>query len=101
MRLNKVNKNGSLSIILPKELINDLGLKERQLIELLGTSKNSVVFSINEVEKQSVQDVLKELQTLLESFKKLLNNMPKELQMDEEVVKNLLKQRILGILEII
>lgn len=101
MRLNKVNKNGSLSIILPKELINDLGLKERQLIELLGTSKNSVVFSINEVEKQSVQDVLKELQTLLESFKKLLNNMPKELQMDDEVVKNLLKQRILGILEII
>lgn len=101
MRLNKVNKNGSLSIILPKDLINDLELQEKQNIEVLITSKNSVVFSINEVEKQSVQDVLKELQTISESFKKLLNNMPKELQMDDEVVKNLLRQRILGILEII
>ena len=101
MKLNKVNKNGSLSIILPKDLINDLELQEKQNIEVLITSKNSVVFSINEVEKQSIQEVLKELQTTSESFKKLLNNLPKELQMDDEVVRTLLKQKILSILEII
>lgn len=101
MKLNKVNKNGSLSIILPKDLINDLELQEKQKIEVLITSKNSVVFSINEVEKQLIQDVLKELQTTSESFKKLLNNLPKELQMDDEVVRTLLKQKILSILEII
>lgn len=101
MKLNKVNKNGSLSIILPKDLINDLELQEKQNIEVLITSKNSVVFSINQIEKQSIQDVLKELQTTSESFKKLLNNLPKELQMDDEVVRTLLKQKILSILEII
>ena len=78
MKLNKVNKNGSLSIILPKDVIKDLELKERQLIELIGFTRNTLLFSLNEQEKQPIVNVLNELQLTKESFNQMLKSIPKD-----------------------
>ena len=99
MKLNKVNKNGSLSIILPKDIISKLDLKEGNNVDISAVTKNSIIFSLKKIEKHSLEELLKELELTKDSFYKLIETLPKELNNSEDILKDLLKYRLLGILE--
>lgn len=99
MKLNKVNKNGSLSIILPKDIISKLDLKEGNNVDISAVTKNSIIFSLKKIEKHSLEELLKELELTKDSFYKLIKTLPKELDNSEDILKDLLKYRLLGILE--
>lgn len=93
MKLNKVNKNGSLSIILPKSLTNNNGWQEGEEMTLLVATANSVVLSKDNVQKDTLDKILQDLKVPIESFSKLADNV------DNESLRLLLKQYLLGVIE--
>lgn len=93
MKLNKVNKNGSLSIILPKSLTNNNGWQEGEEMTLLVATANSVVLSKDNVQKDTLDKILQDLKVPIESFSKLADNV------DKESLRLLLKQYLLGVIE--
>ena len=93
MKLNKVNKNGSLSIILPKSLTNNNGWQEGEEMTLLVATPNSVVLSKDNVQKDTLDRILQDLKVPIESFSKLADNV------DNESLRLLLKQYLLRVIE--
>ena len=93
MKLNKVNKNGSLSIILPKALTKTNGWQEGEEMTLLVATPNSVVLSKDNVQKDTLDRILQDLKVPTESFSKLADNV------DNESLRLLLKQYLLGVIE--
>lgn len=93
MKLNKVNKNGSLSIILPKSLTKTNGWQEGQEMSLLAETPNSVVLSKDNIEKDELIVILHDLKMSVESFTKLSDNV------DNKPLRILLKQHLLTVIE--
>lgn len=93
MKLNKVNKNGSLSIILPRSLTKSNHWQEGDEMSLLTETANSIVLSKDLTEKDDLVSVLHDLKMSLQSFDKLKDNI------DNEPLKILLKQHLLSVIE--
>lgn len=96
MKLSKVNKNGSLAVVLPKDIVKLNDWKEGQTVYIPVSTKNSLVIqqdvSLDTVEKQTVAHVLEELEDLLKSFKQMN-------KYDDDILKTFLKQQLLITIE--
>jgi antitoxin component of MazEF toxin-antitoxin module len=96
MKLSKVNKNGSLAIVLPKDIVKLNDWKEGQTVYIPVSTKNSLVIqqdvSLDTVEKQTVAYVLEELEDILKSFKQMN-------KYDDDILKTFLKQQLLITIE--
>lgn len=94
MKLNKVNKNGSLSVILPKSFTRDNDWKEGDIVEIIVRRQDSLVIGKTKREVQSIDSILLDLETCLTTFTSL-----SETTRDEDIIRHLLKLQLLNIIE--
>jgi len=100
MKLSKVNKNGSLSVILPKDYVKLNGWEEGQIVEIVAGTKNAMVIQqevpLEEYPKQTVEEVLKELETTINSFQQFKKSTG---DLNDTILKTFLKQQLLITIE--
>jgi antitoxin component of MazEF toxin-antitoxin module len=96
MKLSKVNKNGSLSVILPKETIKLNNWEEGQEVYIPISTRNSIVIQqetpLEEYGDKPVSHILEELENTIKSFNQM--NKP-----DDVILRTFLKQQLLITIE--
>lgn len=96
MKLNKVNKNGSLSVIIPKDLIDAMELQEGQHLEISTTSKNSMLLvKDNRLGEQDYKSLIEDLIKFCNTFLQL----QEVNQLNPIIIKSWLKQYLLSCIE--
>lgn len=96
MKLNKVNKNGSLSVIIPKDLIDAMELQEGQHLEISMASKSSMLLVKDNRSRETdykslIEDLIKFCNTFLQ--------LQEVNQLNPIIVKSWLKQYLLSCIE--
>lgn len=96
MKLNKVNKNGSLSIIIPKDLIDTMELQEGQHLEISMASKNSMLLvKDNRSREQDYKSLIEDLIKFCNTFLQL----QEVNQLNPIIIRSWLKQYLLSCIE--
>ena len=95
MKLNKVNKNGSLSIILPINISTSMFWTEGQEVKIDANTNNSILIQKQGLDKeQDFKQVLEELKISLNSFEQIEGQTK-----DNPILRQLLKTHLLTIME--
>lgn len=95
MKLNKVNKNGSLSVILPINISTSMFWTEGQEVKIDANTNNSILIQKQGLEKeQDFKQILDSLRVSLNSFEQVL-----EQTKDNPILRQLLKTHLLTIME--
>lgn len=94
MKLSKVNKNGSLSVILPKAITTKLDWKEQQIVNVITETSNSLVISKQISQNLEIEQILTRLvdiSKLIECTQKLIGN--------DDTIKATIKRLLLKLIE--
>lgn len=95
MKLNKVNKNGSLSIILPINISTSMFWTEGQEVKIDANTNNSILIQKQGLDKeQDFKQVLEELKISLNSFEQIEGQTK-----DNPILRQLLKTHLLNVIE--
>lgn len=95
MKLNKVNKNGSLSIILPINISTSMFWTEGQEVKISANTNNSILIQKQGLDKeQDFKQVLEELKISLNSFEQIEGQTK-----DNPILRQLLKTHLLNVIE--
>lgn len=102
MKLHKVNKNGSLSVIIPKQTLQELGWTAEDFVIISGQTANSILISNEKITKDlSNKDY--SLQLLVQDLSKVvneLNTLYKNVLIDEQkLLKQITKKVLLQLVE--
>lgn len=96
MKLNKVNKNGSLSVIIPKDLTDAMELQEGQHLEISMASKNSMLLvKDNRSREQDYKSLIEDLIKFCNTFLQL----QEVNQLNPIIIRSWLKQYLLSCIE--
>lgn len=96
MKLNKVNKNGSLSIIIPKDITDAMELQENQHLEISMASKNSMLLvKEHRLQEEDYNNLIQDLIKFCNTFLQLQDLK----QVKPVIVKSWLKQYLLSCIE--
>lgn len=95
MKLNKVNKNGSLSVILPINISTSMFWTEGQEVKISANTNNSILIQKQGLDKeQDFKQVLEELKISLNSFEQIEGQTK-----DNPILRQLLKTHLLNVIE--
>lgn len=95
MKLNRVNKNGSLSIILPINISTSMFWTEGQEVKIDANTNNSILIQKQGLEKeQDFKQILEELKISLNSFEQIEGQTK-----DNPILRQLLKTHLLNVIE--
>jgi len=95
-KLNKVNKNGSLSIILPKSITEDLW-KEGDEVNVQSIGHDAILIDRQYNTKKSIDEILIDIVKGLDAYKNLRETLKQSASVmyDDEMSKVQLKQFLL------
>lgn len=95
MKLNKVNKNGSLSVILPKSITEDMQWQQGDEVQITINTKDTVLIT-SKTQTITLEQLKNHLQSVLNLYDQL-NDVygDKNIQLDRQAVAKLLKTELL------
>lgn len=98
-KLNKVNKNGSLSIILPKSITENLW-KEGEEVNVQGIGHDAILIDRQDIQKKEIDEILADIAKVTEGYERLRNNLKENINImyDDEMSRRSLRQLLLEII---
>lgn len=98
-KLNKVNKNGSLSIILPKSITKNLW-KEGEEVNVQSIGHDAILIDRQDIQKKEIDEILADIAKVTEGYERLRNNLKENINImyDDEMSRRSLRQLLLEII---